>query len=75
MPNLDLSKLEPILQNDKYALYKLGQVNDKGLYKGVRLEKKTGKQVEVAISIVPKPHVVELMMNGYVQTGMKYKFS
>lgn len=67
MPNLDLSKLEPILQNDKYALYKLGQVNDKGLYKGVRLEKKTGKQVEVAISIVPKPHVVELMMNGYVQ--------
>lgn len=67
MTNLDLSKLEPILQNDKYALYKLGQVNDKGLYKGVRLEKKTGKQVEVAISIVPKPHVVELMMNGYVQ--------
>lgn len=67
MSNLDLSKLEPILQNDKYALYKLGQVNDKGLYKGVRLEKKTGKQVEVAISIVPKPHVVELMMNGYVQ--------
>ena len=67
MPNLDLSKLEPILQNDKYALYKLEQVNDKGLYKGVRLEKKTGKQVEVAISIVPKPHVVELMMNGYVQ--------
>ena len=67
MTNLDLSKLEPILQNDKYALYKLGQVNDKGLYKGVRLDKKTGKQVEVAISIVPKPHVVELMMNGYVQ--------
>ncbi|MBO7042979.1 hypothetical protein J6W34_00150 [bacterium] len=67
MANYKLDGLEPVLQNEKYALYKLGQVNDKGVYKGVRLEKATGKQVEVAISMVPKPHVVELMLNGYIQ--------
>lgn len=67
MANYKLDGLTPVLENEKYALYKLGQVNDKGIYKGVRLEKATGKQVEVSISMVPKPHVTALMMNGYVQ--------
>ena len=67
MANYKLDGLTPVLENEKYALYKLGQVNDNGIYQGVRVEKATGKQVEVSISMGPKPHVTALMMNGYVQ--------
>ena len=66
MADYKLDGLKPVLENEKFALYTLGQANDK-TYKGVRLEKATGKQVEVAISLQPKPHVVALMFNGYIQ--------
>lgn len=67
MADYKLDGLTPVLENEKYALYKLGQVNDKGIFKGVRVEKATGKQVEVSLSMIPKPHVTALLANGYVQ--------
>ena len=65
MANYNLKGLIPVLENEKYALYALNQNNK--IYQGVRLEKATGKQVEVAISLDPKPHVVALMLNGRMQ--------
>jgi len=67
MANYKLDGLTPIIENEKYALYKLGQINDKGIYKGIRLEKASGKQVEVTLSIFPKPHVTSLIMDGYIR--------
>lgn len=66
MADYKLDGLTPLIENEKYALYRLGQATAK-TWKGVRLEKATGKQVEVAIAMEPKPHVVELMINGYIQ--------
>lgn len=66
MVDYKLDSLTPILENEKYALYRLGQATEK-TWKGVRLEKATGKQIEVTIAMDPKPHVVSLMVNGYVQ--------
>lgn len=62
----DLSKIKPLIQNDNYALYGMGYINDK-IRKGVRLNKKTNEQVDVVIEMIPKVRVIEIIRNGVRQ--------
>lgn len=62
----DLSKMQPILQNDNYALYGLGFINEI-TRKGVRVDKRTGEQVDVIVQTVPGVRVIEIIKNGIQQ--------
>lgn len=62
----DLSKMQPILQNDNYALYGLGFINET-TRKGVRVNKRTGEQVDVIVQTVPSVRVIEIIKNGIQQ--------
>lgn len=55
----DLSELKPIIENEIYAIYTLGQIND-NLWKAVRYNKQTKEQVEVTIEKEPKVRVVQV---------------
>lgn len=46
---LDLTAMNAIMENDKFALYIVTELAKKGKYKGVRLDKRTNAQVEVYI--------------------------
>lgn len=46
---LDLTTMNAIMENDKFALYIVTELAQKGKYKGVRLDKRTNAQVEVYI--------------------------
>jgi len=46
---LDLTAMNAIMENDKFALYIVTELAQKGKYKGVRLDKRTNAQVEVYI--------------------------
>lgn len=47
--NIDLTTMKAIMENDKFALYIVSELAKKGKYKGVRLDKRTNKQVGVYI--------------------------
>ena len=59
----DLSNMKPLIHNDIYALYGMEYINDK-IRKGVRLDKRTNKQVDVIIEMIPKVRVIEIITNG-----------
>ena len=47
--NIDLTTMKAIMENEKFALYIVSELNKKDRYKGVRLDKRTNKQVGVYI--------------------------
>ena len=47
--NIDLTTMKAIMENKKFALYIVSELNKKDRYKGVRLDKRTNKQVGVYI--------------------------
>ena len=49
MPKIDLTTMNAIMENDKFALYIVSELSKEGKYKGVRLDKRTNAQVEVYI--------------------------
>lgn len=61
----DLSKLTPLIENDKYALYGLGYIRE-DLRKGIRYNKETKEQTDVIISTRPYIQVVSIIKNGIV---------
>lgn len=46
---LDLTAMNAIMENDKFALYIVTELAQEGKYKGIRLDKRTNAQVEVYI--------------------------
>ena len=56
----NLTTLTPVVENESYALYTLGQVNE-NLWKGVRVNKKTNEQEEVKIQKLPQIKVIEVL--------------
>lgn len=63
MVKVDLTNLKPILQNEKYALYILSQIND-NLFAGIRLNKEDKSQTRVNIQKLPKIRVVDIFHSG-----------
>ena len=47
--NIDLTTMKAIMENEKFALYIVSELNKKDKYKGVRLDKRTNKQIGVYI--------------------------
>lgn len=47
--NIDLTTMKAIMENDKFALYIISELQKKGTYKGVRLDKRNNSQVGVYI--------------------------
>ncbi len=47
--NIDLTTMKAIMENEKFALYIVSELNKKDRYKGVRLDKRTNKQIGVYI--------------------------
>lgn len=58
----DLSSLKPLFETNDYAIYKLGYITDE-ITKGVRLNKKTNKQEEIQIKLIPTPHIIKILTN------------
>lgn len=62
----DISKMKPIMENDTYAIYDLGFIND-NLKKAIRVNKKTQEQVDVELELKPVMRVVAIIKNGIRQ--------
>lgn len=62
----DLSQLKPIMENDTYAIYTLGNITET-IRKGIRLNKKTNEKVEVHVEMKPMPHVIAIIRDGFIQ--------
>lgn len=62
----DLSKLKPILENDRYALYGFGYITET-VRKGIRVNKQTKEQVDVIIETKPNIRVISIIRDGVVQ--------
>lgn len=54
--NIDLTTMKAIMENEKFALYIVSELNKKDKYKGVRLDKRTNKQVGVYIEKTNKEY-------------------
>lgn len=52
---IDLTTLKLVMENDKFALYIISELYKDGKYKGIRLDKRTNKQVEVYIQKTNQP--------------------
>jgi len=55
----DLSTMKAIMENDKFALYIVSELENKKkklTYKGVRLDKRNNQQVEVFIEKTDQPY-------------------
>lgn len=53
--NIDLATAKAIMENDKFALYIVNELKKDYRYEGIRLDKKTGKQVGVYIEKTNQP--------------------
>lgn len=62
----NISKLTPILENETYALYGLGYINET-VRKGIRVNKQTKEQVDVIIDTKPNIHVISIIKDGVIQ--------
>lgn len=62
----DLSKLKPIIENEKYEIYKLGHISE-NVAKGVRVDKNTCEQVDVHIELYPKIRVIAVIRDNIIQ--------
>ena len=57
--NIDLATAKAIMENDKFALYIVTELENKKkklTYKGVRLDKRNNQQVEVYIEKTEQPY-------------------
>lgn len=52
----DLSTMKLIMENELYAIYISSKINN-NKFKGIRVDKKTKKQVEVIIEKYPKKEI------------------
>jgi len=53
--NIDLTTAKAIMENEKFALYLVKELQQKDHYEGVRLDKRTNKQVGVYIQKTNQP--------------------
>lgn len=65
----DISRINPLMENNKYVIYQLGNISEH-ITKGIRVDKETKEQVEVQIDLLPKPHVIAIIRDGYIQKIM-----
>ena len=56
MPNIDLTTMKAIMENEKYALYIVSELKKKDRYQGIRLDKRTNKQVGVYLEKTNQPY-------------------
>lgn len=54
--NIDLTTMKAIMESDKFALYIVKELAKKDKYEGVRLDKRTNKQVGVYIEKTNKDY-------------------
>lgn len=62
----DISTLKPIMENDSYAIYTLGNISET-IKKGIRFNKKTKEKVEVQVDMKLTPHVIAIIRDGFIQ--------
>lgn len=62
----DLKHLKPVMENEVYAVYQLGYIND-NLAKGVRVNKNTGEQLDVQIQLYPRLQIVSIIRDNAIQ--------
>ena len=66
--NIDLATAKAIMENDKFALYIVNELQKDYKYEGIRLDKTTGKQVEVYIQKTNQPQPPYRVI-GFIQQG------
>lgn len=68
--NIDITTMKAIMENDKFALYIITELYKEGKYKGIRLDKRTNKQVEVYIEKTNQPQPPYRVI-GFVNSNQK----
>ena len=64
--DIDLTTMKAIMESDKFALYIIKELGKKDKFEGVRLDKRTNKQVGVYIEKTNQPYPPYRVI-GFVQ--------